>query len=266
MALHLRREGVRISPRRAGPLMRLRPGFRQSSGAAHQRSRIPSTWSTAPASGLAIERPNHVGAPIVLHPGAAWQPLRPRRSDWALPVRPGLAAVEHAGRELLHRHARRGPGSIRQAGDLQYRPRQPVHQLCLHRTPAGGRHPDLDGWQGPVHGQHLHRAAVAARSNTRRVYLHEIADGFQARRLIGDWVPLCTDVERPHIARSTGPRHPYGRSAPYMLPPWAPPPAGGYATSIASPQRRAPRARCRRWRSSRQREEQHVSSVAILAA
>ena len=38
---------------------------------------------------------------------------------------------------------------------------QPVHRLRLHRALAGGRCPNLDGRQGPLHGQHLHRAAVA---------------------------------------------------------------------------------------------------------
>ena len=31
------------------------------------------------------------------------------------------------------------------------------------------------------------------------IYLHEIADGFQARRLIGDWVRFY-NLERPHLA------------------------------------------------------------------
>ena len=33
--------------------------------------------------------------------------------------------------------------------------------FALHRALAGGRCPNLDGRQGPLHGQHLHRAAVA---------------------------------------------------------------------------------------------------------
>ena len=44
---------------------------------------------------------------------------------------------------------------------FKYRSGQPVHRLRLHRTLAGGRCPNLDGRQGPLHGQHLHRAAVA---------------------------------------------------------------------------------------------------------
>ena len=83
-----------------------------------------------------------------------------------------LASVEHTGRKLLHRRARGSPGPAWQAGDLQHRPGQPVHQLRLHRALASGGHPDLDGWQGPVHGQYLHRAAVA---------LAQIRGGLSAR-------------------------------------------------------------------------------------
>ena len=42
-------------------------------------------------------------------------------------------------------------------------------------------------------------SGCGARSNTRAIYLHEIADGFQARRLIGDWVRFY-NLERPHLA------------------------------------------------------------------
>ena len=61
---------------------------------------------------------------------------------------PGLAAVEHAGRRLLHRRARRGVGQVRQAGDLQHRSGQPVHRRRLHRAITGGGGEDLDGRQG----------------------------------------------------------------------------------------------------------------------
>ena len=50
--------------------------------------------------------------------------------------------------------------AVRQAGDLQHRPGQPVHQHRLHRRAEGPRHQDQHGRQGPVHGQHLRRAAV----------------------------------------------------------------------------------------------------------
>ena len=47
------------------------------------------------------------------------------------------------------------------ARDLQYRPREPVHQRGFHRHPEGPRDHDQHGRQGPLHGQHLYRAAVA---------------------------------------------------------------------------------------------------------
>ena len=50
-----------------------------------------------------------------LYPGAARLPLPGGDHGLGKPVRPGLAAVEHTGRKLLHRHARRGPGPAWQA-------------------------------------------------------------------------------------------------------------------------------------------------------
>ena len=50
---------------------------------------------------------------------------------------------------------------LRPARDLQYRPGQPVHQRRLHRHPEAPRGHDQHGRQGPLHGQHLRRAAVA---------------------------------------------------------------------------------------------------------
>ena len=38
-----------------------------------------------------------------------------------------------------------------------------------------------------VHGQHLHRAAVAL-AQIRGGYLHELTDGFKAERVIGEWI------------------------------------------------------------------------------
>ena len=169
MALHLRREGVRIGRRRAARLMRLmglQAIYRAPrTSAPHPEHRV---WPYLlrglgdRAAEPCLVRRYH------LHPGAARLPLPGGGHGLGEPVRSGLASVEHTGRKLLHRRARGSPGPAWQAGDLQHRPGQPVHQLCLHRAPAGGRHPDLDGWQGPVHGQHLHRAACGARSNTRR--------------------------------------------------------------------------------------------------
>src|SRR6202030_133192 len=73
----------------------------------------------------------------------------------------GLAAVEHARRRFLRRGARGSARSLWSAGDLQHRPGQPVHQRRLHRRAEPARGHDQHGWQGALHGQRLHRAAVA---------------------------------------------------------------------------------------------------------
>ena len=162
MALHLRREGVRIGRRRAGRLMRLmglQAIYRAPrTSAPHPEHRV---WPYL-LRGLAIERPNHVWCADITY----------------IPVQRGflylVAVMDWASRNVLAWRLsntldasfctdalEEAPGPAWRAGDIQHRPGQPVHQLRLHRTPAGRRHPDLDGWQGPVHGQHLHRAAVA---------------------------------------------------------------------------------------------------------
>ena len=198
MALHLRREGVRIGRRRAGRLMRLM--------GLQAIYRAPRTSAPHPEHrvypyllrGLAIERANHVWCADITYIPVQRGFLR--RDDHGLgePVRPGLAAVEHAGRELLHRRSRRGPGPAWRAGDIQHRPGQPVHQLRLHRALASSGHPGLDGWQGRcmdnIFIERLWRSL-----KYEAIYLHEIADGFSARRLIGDWVRFY-NLERPHLA------------------------------------------------------------------
>ena len=58
-----------------------------------------------------------------------------------------------------------------------HRPGQPVHQLRLHRAPAGGRHPHLDGRPGPVHWTTSSIERLWRSLKYEAVYLHEIADG-----------------------------------------------------------------------------------------
>ena len=200
MTLHLRREGVRIGRRRAGRLMRLM--------GLQAIYRAPRTSAPHPEHrvypyllrGLAIERANHVWcARYHLHPGAARLPLPGGDHGLGEPVRPGLAAVEHAGRKLLHRRARRGPDPAWRAGDLQHRPGQPV-------SPAS---PSPGACRRPASGSRWMAGAGAwttsssngcgARSNTRRSTCHEIADGYAARCLIREWVRFY-NVERPHLA------------------------------------------------------------------
>ncbi len=132
------------------------------SGAADQCAapRAPGLSISAAGSGDRAAEPCVVRRHH-LHPGAARLPLPGGDHGLGEPLRPGLAAVEHAGRGVLCRGSRRSPGAPWHPADLQHRPGQPVHRLRLHRAPAGGRYPHLDGRPRPVHGQHLHRAAVA---------------------------------------------------------------------------------------------------------
>ncbi|PPQ13705.1 hypothetical protein CV770_41195 [Bradyrhizobium sp. AC87j1] len=77
------------------------------------------------------------------------------------PCGSGVAPVEHDGRLVLRGGPGRGASEVRHAGDLQYRPGQPVHQRGLHRRAGGRKDQDLHGWPRSLDGQRLHRAAVA---------------------------------------------------------------------------------------------------------
>ena len=72
-----------------------------------------------------------------------------------------LEAVQHAGAVLLLRGTRGSAQQVRSPGDLQYGPGESVHQHRVHGTTQRGRGAYLDGRQGPLDGQHLHRASVA---------------------------------------------------------------------------------------------------------
>ncbi|MCK1735737.1 IS3 family transposase [Bradyrhizobium sp. 138] len=63
------------------------------------------------------------------------------------------------GELVLPRCARRRSGTVWQAGDLQHRPRQPIHECGLHRRVGGRRDQDLNGWPRSLDGQC--RAVVA---------------------------------------------------------------------------------------------------------
>ena len=93
------------------------------SGAAHQRSapQAPGLPLSTAGSGNRAAEPRLVRRHH-LYPGAARLPLPGGDHGLGKPVRPGLAAVEHTGRKLLHGRARRGPGPAWQAGDSQHRP------------------------------------------------------------------------------------------------------------------------------------------------
>ena len=69
---------------------------------------------------------------------------------------------------ILHRGAGRGDGAIRQAGDHEYRPGQPVHVHRVHQDAEGCRDRDQHGRQGRMARQCLCRAALAHHPNKRK--------------------------------------------------------------------------------------------------
>jgi hypothetical protein len=139
----------------------------------------PKPRTTKPAPGpkifpyllrnLTIDRPNQLwSADITYVPIGrgflylvAVIALRQAQGEVGEPGGAGLAVLQYDGRVVLRLGARGGVGALRQAGDLQHRPGQPVHQRRLHRHTRRCRHPHLDGWARPVDGQCLHRAAMA---------------------------------------------------------------------------------------------------------
>jgi putative transposase len=77
---------------------------------------------------LAVTRPNQVWATDLTYiPMARGFCYLVAVVDW-FTQGSGMAAVDHHGCGLLHRSRRGGAGEIRQARNLQLRPRQPVHQ------------------------------------------------------------------------------------------------------------------------------------------
>ena len=73
----------------------------------------------------------------------------------------GVAVGEYAGQRVLPAGAGGGAGALRDAGDRQHRSGQPVHQPGMDGTVGGGRHTLLNGRSWALHGQRVHRAAVA---------------------------------------------------------------------------------------------------------
>ena len=170
------------------------------SGAAHQRAPPRARVYPYLLRGLAIERSNHVWcADITYMPVQRGFLYLVAIMDWAsryvlawrLSNTLDASFCIEALDEALARHGRPEIFNTDQ--------RQPVHELRLHRAPAGARHPDLDGWQGPVHGTTSSSSVCGARSNTRRSISTRSPTASRPGRLIGEWL-RSYNVERPHLA------------------------------------------------------------------
>ena len=127
--------------------------------------------------------------------GAPWLALPSGGHGLGEPACAGLASVEHPGCGLL----RRGAHEVLWPATACWRSsEQPVHQLRLHRVLAGDRCPDLkDGGGRCLDNIFLERLWHSLEYEA--VYLRELANGFQSRCVIGEWIGFY-NTERPHSA------------------------------------------------------------------
>ena len=189
MALHLRREGVRIGRRRAARLMRLM-GLQAIYRAPRTSDPHPEhrVWPYL-LRGLAIERPNHVWCADITYipvPAASftlWRSWTGRagtswpggcRTRWTR-----ASAQTLSTRPWVDTASRRSSIPIKAASS----PASPSPGACKRR--ASGR------WMAGAGAWTTSSSSGCGVAQIRGVYLHEIADGFQARRL---------RPERPHLA------------------------------------------------------------------
>ena len=96
--------------------------------------------------GLDITRAGHVWcADVTYLPMARGFCYLVAVMDWASRRVLSEAGLQHARRGLLHRSPRRGARPLRNARDLQHRPRFAVHLGGLHEPAVRSRRGDLDG-------------------------------------------------------------------------------------------------------------------------
>ena len=161
MARHLRRGGLVANRKRVRRLMRLMgltPIYqRPRTSDPHPEHRVYPYL----LRGMAIDRPDQVWCADVTY----------------VPMRRGflylVAIMDWATRKVLAWRisntldadfcveALKAALALRAAPNLQYRPGQPIHVLRLHERAARCRSEDQHGRARAVHGQYLHRAAVA---------------------------------------------------------------------------------------------------------
>ena len=199
MALHLRREGERIGRRRAARLMRLM--------GLQAIYRAPRTSAPHPEHrvypyllrGLAIERPNHVWcADITYIPVQRGFLYLVAIMDWAsryvlawrLSNTLDASFCTDTLDEALTRHGK--PEIVNTDQGSQF-----TSFAFTGRLQAAGIRVSMDGRGRCIDNIFIERLWRSLKYEA--IYLHEIADGFQARRLIGEWLRFY-NLERPHAA------------------------------------------------------------------
>ena len=196
---HLRREGVRIGRRRAGRLMRLM-GLQP----IHRAPRTSEPHSRAPGLPLSAQRfgddrANHVGCADITY----------------IPVRRGflylVAIMDWASRYVLAWRLSNTLDAgfcveaLDEALTLQGQPEifntdqgSPfTGSAFTGRLRAAGVQISMDGRGRCMDNIFIERLWRSLKYEA--VYLHDLADGFQARRVIGEWIDFY-NAERPHSA------------------------------------------------------------------
>ena len=199
MVRHLRREGVRIGRRRAGRLMRLM--------GLQAIYRVPRTSDPHPEHrvypyllrGLMIERANHVWCADITY----------------IPVRRGflylVAIMDWASRHVL-------AWRLSNTMDAGFCTDALDEALARHGTPEIFNTDQGSQFTGFAFTGRLREAGIRISMDGRgryldnifierlwrslkyeAVYLRELADGFEARRVIGEWIDFY-NTERPHSA------------------------------------------------------------------
>ena len=199
MVRHLRREGVRIGRRRAGRLMRLmglQAVYRAPrTSEAHPERRVYPYL----LKGLEIERANQVWCADITY-------IQVRRGFLYL-----VAVMAWASRHVL---AWRLSNTL----DAGFCVEALNEALARHGTPEFFNTDQGSQFTGFAFTGHLREAGVRISMDGRgrcldnvfierlwrslkyeAVYLRELADGFEARRVIGEWIGFY-NTERPHSA------------------------------------------------------------------
>ena len=196
MALHLRREGVRVGRRRAGRLMGLQAIYRAPrTSAPHPEHRVYPYL----LRGLAVERANHVWcADITYIPVQRGFLYLVAIMDWAsryvlagrLSNTLDASLCTDALEEALARHG--APEIFNTDQGSQF-----TRFAFTGRLQAAGIRISMDGRGRCRNNLFIERLWRSLKYEA--IYLHEIADGYAARCLIREWVRFY-NVERPHLA------------------------------------------------------------------
>ena len=153
--------------------------------------------------GLTIERPRVVFRHH-LHPGAGRVPVPGGDYGLGEPAGAGVAAEQHDGHRVLLGSVDRDPGAARPPEI--FNTDQGSQFTSTTFTAALGSRCSMDGRGRCLDNAFIERLWRSLKYEA--VYLHELADGFAAQRVIDDWMRSAPALGagRPHAGRSVSRR------------------------------------------------------------